>query len=814
MALSITGAEAHLQKTSNELARYQEGLFPLIVDAARGRVWLGIRTFGKPFLIGGGLTSGLGSSEWGLDRGRPSSVRTAVFLQRNGDVFLKYVSREFGAGSPHYPEAGASRAVEDSFAGSLVYRAPSFTVTDLPQVLLDQFDSRSRQSLAADQDTRFIDFTDFITSDVWNLAAFLAAGPVRPGAPDPTNAGFRPVPELSVVSTGSATAYPESTELEALLTFSPDNTTEVKIPSVAPDGRRISLTQHLTLLALPLGFEAKNYHPRSGAYAKGFRDLTATGPDLPDRLFQPRFRLTPAGPRDGQGLVNVETPIIFYVDPAIPEPYRSAVIEGGNWWGEAFEAAGYRDAYRVELLPENTDPWRVGVNTVWWVHRSGRGWSLGGALTDPYTGEILRGNVRLGSQRITQLQQTFEALLSPYGSPTEERSLAAIEAAIVQRIRHLAAHEIGHALGFMHNYASHAHPAPSVMDYPHPRIVIGPDGALDLGRAYSAGLGPWDIFLVRHAYADQATQAKLRAEYSGLAYLTDEDGASPEAGSPHASPWVVPFAEEAADDLAALEHVLRVRRTALAGFGPGSAPPAADNGELASRFPALHLMHRFQAAAVVRHLGGVEHAYGQLTDRTGGPKPVASASQHRALAAVLSLLDPAVLSVPDRVLAVLSPPSIRYGRGPGHLPHRLGPAFDSEAAAAAAAGVVLAELFAAARLNRLVAQHRRNRDVPELHAIVGGALAALADVKHDGDLAVTGLRYLLHGLASPDLTDGAYGTVEELLQDIAGEQPVGAYLPTPVHAAFVRAGLSRVAAGTLSGAQRYALPAIPLGIPL
>ena len=174
-------------------------------------------------------------------------------------------------------------------------------------------------------------------------------------------------------------------------------------------------------------------------------------------------------------------PIVYYLDRGTPEPVRSALLDGARWWNQAFEAAGYKDAFKVEVLPEGADMMDVRYNVIQWVHRSTRGWSYGASVVDPRTGEIIKGHVSLGSLRVRQDYLIAQGLLSPYenGNETDPRLL---EMALA-RLRQLSAHEVGHTIGMSHNFAASTNNRSSVMDYPHPYITIGEDGELDFFKS-------------------------------------------------------------------------------------------------------------------------------------------------------------------------------------------------------------------------------------------------------------------------------------------------------------------------------------------
>ena len=644
-----------------------------------GRLLLGIRHFDEPFLLTVSLSQGLGSSELWLDRGRAGKARLAEF-RRVGDRVLFVVRNK------HFHTSGdpaAVRAGQESFALSVVWSGPV---------------------LREDNGAAVVDATGLVLADHDRVAEHLEEKEQGEYTVDET----RSLPLVADSRTGAT-----GTRLPALLTFrGPGRGAAVR--AVAADPRALTVVQQLNLVRLPADpMPTRGFHPNSGGYGVGYADHGHIGVCDTQVKVQPRFRVGPD-----------VAPIVFQVDPAVPEPFRSAVIEGGNWWQEAFAAIGLPDAYRVEAGGDDFDPYEPGVNGVVWVHRAGRGWSLGQGLTDPRTGEILHARVRLGSQRVEQVRALGEALLAPYGRPDEAERLAAVEELVLARLRHLAAHEIGHALGFMHNFASTTDPKPSVMDYPHARIRITDEGRIDLSTAYSTGLGPWDHFLVAHAYgqfADESTAlAQLRAETAraGLHFLSDEDAQGPHAAHADAVCWV-----SGGHAIEALETLTRTRRIALDGFSRGVLPPGRQTGELEERAALLHLLHRHEVTAVARLVGGVRYAYGLAGDDGTGAEAVDAATQRRALTRLAKLLRAEQLALPDAVLSALTPPAIRYGRTDQYLDTDAGRIFDPFNAVRAAVTLVTEHLLDPARLNRVAWQHAADPEVPGAGDVVAALLA-------------------------------------------------------------------------------------------
>ncbi|MET8978911.1 zinc-dependent metalloprotease [Streptomyces sp. NPDC004539] len=645
------------------------GFLELVPDPD-GRPLLGVRRFDEPFLLTVSLSQGLGSSELWLDRGRAGKARLVEFRRVGQRVLFVVRNKHFLSTG----DAASVRAGAESFAVSVVWSGPvlreegGLVVVDATGLALYDHDQVAGHLAERGQG-------DYVLDDAASV----------PLAPSASAGGVR---------------------LPALLTFrGPGRGAAVRV--VAADPRALSVVQQLNLVPLPdSALPVRSYHPRSGGYGVGYVDHGLGGRQV---KFQPRFRVGGGAPA-----------VVFQVDPAVPEPLRSAVVEGGNWWREGFAGIGLPEAYRVEAGSADFDPYEPGVNGVVWVHRAGRGWSLGQGLTDPRTGEVLHARVRLGSQRVEQVRALGEALLAPYGHPQEAERLAAVDELVFARIRQLAAHEIGHALGFMHNFASTRHHHPSVMDYPHARIAVTPDGALDLSQAYAVGLGPWDHYLVRHAYGDLTDPelAELRTEFGHLAYVTD-DGNGSEAAHAYGVPWVT-----SGDALPALERILQVRRIALAGFSHGVLPPDRQTGELEERAVLLHLLHRHELTAAARLVGGVRYEYGVAGDGGAGAVPVDAGVQRAALERLAGLLRAEELALPESVLEVLTPPAIRYERSGQYYDTSAGPVFDPFSAVRVAATLVTEALLEPARLHRLAWQHAADASVPGVGEVVRALLSA------------------------------------------------------------------------------------------
>lgn len=539
-----------------------------------------------------------------------------------------------------------------------------------------------------------VDISGFVTRDAHGIVQSLAqAG----------QGTLRPVADLTMVDASAARAFPDNIELEARLTFAVETPGRV-LNQIAPDARLTTFTVRHSFIRLPdTGFAPRRFDPRTGAISTLVTDFSAPlDAPIVSRLAN-RFRLVKIDPTAARS--TVVEPIVFYVDRAAPEPIRSALVEGAQWWARAFEAAGYIDAYRVEVLPEGVDPLDARYNVINWVNRATRSWSYGQSVVDPRTGEIVKGSVLLGSLRIRQDMLIFEGLVGAdqtgSGGPNDPQAVA------LARIRQLSAHEVGHAIGLLHNFAASTQGRASVMDYPVPQIAVTGD-RLDFTEAYAVGMGGWDTFAIDWLYAD-LDQAELdRRAAEGAAtwrFVSDPDALNSADAQAWGSLW-----DNGTDPVAELDHLMQVRRVALNRFGLGSLPDGSAVNDLRRRLVPIYLFHRYQVDAVAKLVGGLDYAYPVPGDGREAATPIPAASQRAALQGLIATLEPSALDLPDSLLDLLA--AQQSGEpDPQHdievFASRQGRVFDTGSAAEAAADITLSALFAPQRVERLTDAGRR-----------------------------------------------------------------------------------------------------------
>lgn len=653
----------------------KQGLIDTYVDTGKGKVMLALEpqpdgTLGR-YIYAAYLTAGLGSNPVGLDRSRPSDSYILSFKRSGAQVFAVVENHRFRATADNPAER---KAVETSFAQSIIWSTPVVETAEDGRVL--------------------IDFSDFLMRDSVGVAAQLK---------NRGQGAFKLEPKRSFVDTAAAHAFEKNLEFDAHVTFSSASPgSEVRATTPVPDA--VSLILHTTLLQLPeAGYTVRVADERGGVVTTSHIDMSAPLAGNTAVQLARRFRLEKGA--DGR----VINPIIFYIDNGAPEPIRSALLDGARWWADAFDAAGFPGGYRAEILPEDAHPLDARYNVVNWVHRATRGWSYGAAIYDPRTGEALRGVVLLGSLRVRQDIKIFEALAGAQNTGTG-RPDDPVEIALA-RIRQLSAHEIGHALGFSHNMAASSYGRESVMDYPAPDVRANPDGSLDFSQAYGIGVGAWDMWVTKYLYGeyDDADNSARRAIFreaddAGLLYVSDGDSRSVGTGHIRGSLW-----DNGRDAVDELGNVMAVRAGALSRFGEGNLRPQENYAALQTKFVPLYLYHRYQLQAAAKFVGGYDFVYRAEGDGRPAPTAVSWPEQLRALDALLATLSPDALMIDPGLRLLLSP------RGAGGGDPQFGreafasdasPAFSADQATAVAADLVFEALLHPRRLQRLEEQGR------------------------------------------------------------------------------------------------------------
>ncbi len=732
--------------------RAMNGLLPVHVDKRDGRILVTLPApkadgISARFLYTTSLRTGLGSAPTFLDRGRVGNTQIIAFRR-----YGKKVAAIFE--NPRFRGAETGESASPDFATSIVWMGD--VAASLP-------DGRI-----------VVNLSSFLTSDILGIADSLdqSSDTFGVGGGKGAGKGFKLDGKLSAADAESLKLFPDNLEVDAVQTYVSKKPGK-EVANIAPDAEQVSFTVHSSFVKLPgPGFHPRRFDPRVGGFTTQVVDFSEPlGQDVV-RDYANRFRLQKINP--GAARSRVRKPIVYYVDWHAPEPIRSTLIQGISWWAKAFDAAGYIDAFQVKVLPKNIDPMDVRYNVVNWVDRATRGWSYGQEIVDPRTGEIVKGMVVIGSLRVRQDIQIFEGLVGAdklgKGGPDDP-----VQAALA-RIRQLGAHEVGHTLGFAHNFAASTQGRASVMDYPPPRIGLV-DGRPDLTHAYAVGIGKWDMATVNWLYSEpppgQSAQAWADAEASrivasGLRYVSDNNARAEGTAQPWASLW-----DDGADPTAELNRLMRVRRAAIDHFGLAALAPGEPVANLRRRFVPVWLLHRYQTVAAAKAIGGVYLRYAVNGGGHESSGPVAPKAQRAALDAVLATLSPDQLRVPARLVPLLS--AARNGSSNRQYSIELftgsgGTAFDPLVAADTAAELSLGALLAPARLARLEAQHAADAKALGVEELLDRLLATTLPDKTDALSRRIAYRTLLtiaqvaHG---PKTTPGVAAMLDQRLHEVA-----------------------------------------------
>ena len=674
--------------------QHHQGYFSFYLDDKTGKVFLEIANFEQNFLFQSALPQGVGSNDIGLDRGQLGDTRLVRFEKVGNKVFLRQLNTYYRANTSNMLE---KQAVDEAFASSIIW---GFKVSNHSQ----------------DNSKILIDYTPFLLSDIHNLSAQLKRTKQGDYKIDASRSG---------VYKKRSKAFPNNTELEATVTFK-GSKAGTHLRSVTPDASAVTVNLHHSLIKLPDdGYQTRQFHPYSGFWQHAYADYASAIDEPLIKRNIPRHRLQKKNPE--AKISEAVEPIVYYLDAGVPEPVKSALLDGARWWDQAFSAIGYKNAFQVKMLPSDADPMDVRYNVIQWVHRATRGWSYGASVIDPRTGEIIKGHVTLGSLRVRQDYLIALGLTSPF--KTTETDTSAMKAMALARIRQLSAHEVGHTLGIAHNFAASVNDRASVMDYPHPLITIEND-EISLENAYATDIGIWDKYVVAYGYSDvnKAQEAQYlselvnSAQQQGLAYVSDPD-ARPKSGA-HATGHLWDNGKDAA---AELTRVLKVRKLALANFGLNSIPVGTPMSELEQVLVPIYNFHRFQVEATAKLIAGVDYGYQLRSEQfTNQQKVVSGTSQNAALNALLQTLSVETLMVPAEVTALIPAKAYGYSRNRESFTSNTGLTFDPISAAEASAKHTLSLLLNAERLARLQQQSMLDSDIPSvgqlLTKLVGATL--------------------------------------------------------------------------------------------
>ena len=654
-----------------------EGYFDYYYDEPGDKLWLKVDKLDEEFLYANYLAAGVGSNDIGLDRSQQGGQRVVYFEKHGSKLMLVQPNLDYIAISNNELE---KKSVREAFASSILY---GFKIE------------------AEENGSYLIDITSFLIRDAHGVSNRLRRQ---------NEGNFSLDKSRSSLYKEGTFNFPKNTEFETLLTFGGSNPGG-QVRSVVPSPTSITVRQHHSFVELPDDkYKPRLFDPRGGFYATSFMDYASPIDEPITVRYINRHRLEKKNPE--AEISEAVKPIVYYLDNGTPEPVRSALLDGARWWNHAFEAVGYKDAFQVKVLPDDAHPLDIRYNVINWVHRSTRGWSYGGSVVDPRTGEIIKGNVLLGSLRVRQDYMIATGLLAPFkeGVEGDPRML---EMALA-RIRQLSAHEIGHTLGIFHNFAASVNDRASVMDYPHPKVDIK-SGELDLSDAYDNKIGEWDKVTIAFGYQDfpggideaVALNEILEAAHDrGLKYISDSD-ARPQGGAhPYAHLW-----EYGHDPVSQLSHILEVREIALKNFGEANIPVGMSMSMLEDVLVPIYLFHRYQLEGTVKLIGGLDYSYKIRGDNQPSPEIVDANTQRKALWEMLKAIDPKVLALPENILDLIPtrpagiPSTRELFRG------NTGPSLDALGIAQTAANLPLSLILNPQRTNRLVEYSARNNNL-------------------------------------------------------------------------------------------------------
>ena len=667
LSFSIQGF-AQFFKDNKNITRY-EGYFTFYYDEGNDKIFLEIENLDKEFLYVNALSEGIGSNDIGLDRGQLGNTRVVKFIKAGNKLLLIQPNQYYRAITNNIEE---KKSVEQAFAKSIL---------------------RGFRIKEVENGKYLVDATSFFIRDAHGVMGRLSAKKQGKYTLDRSR---------SAINLERTRAFPENVEFDVMITFKgvPKG---YDISSVVPTSTSVTVNQHHSFIALPdNNYTPRKFDPRSGANAMSYLDYATPVNEPIKKRFIYRHRLEKKNPNAIKS--EAVEPIIYYLDRGTPEPVRSALLDGARWWNQAFESIGFTNAFQVKMLPEDADLLDIRYNVIQWVHRSTRGWSYGASVSDPRTGEIIKGHVSLGSLRIRQDFLIAQALQAPYANDDTSDQFA-LEMALA-RIRQLSAHEVGHTIGLAHNFAASTKGRSSVMDYPHPTLSIK-DGKVDFTDAYDTKIGDWDKVSIAYSYGEyledeDASLSKLLDEAfkKGARFISDQD-ARP-LGSAHAYAHLWDNGSNVSEEL---ENLLSIRRNSIANFSKDNIKSNQPYSVLEDVFVPLYFLHRYQTEGVIKVIGGLDYTYAIKDDGNTIVKRIPGKLERKALVSVIKTLSVEELAIPKKILDLFPPRAFNYGRTRESFKSKTGVAFDPFGAVETASAMTLGLLLHPERVTRLV-QHK------------------------------------------------------------------------------------------------------------
>ncbi len=658
---------AQFFKDNKNITRY-DGYFTFYYDNSNDKIFLEIENLDKEFLYVNALSEGIGSNDIGLDRGQLGNTRVVKFIKAGNKLLLIQPNQYYRAITNNIEE---KKSVEQAFAKSIL---KGFVIKE----------TKNGKYL--------VDATSFFIRDAHGVMGRLSAKKQGKYTLDRSR---------SAINLKRTRAFPKNVEFDVMVTFKgvPKG---YDIRSVVPTSTSVTVNQHHSFIELPDNkYTPRKFDPRSGANAMSYLDYATPVNESIKKRFIYRHRLQKKNPNAAKS--EAVEPIIYYLDRGTPEPVRSALLDGARWWNQAFESIGFTNAFQVKMLPEDADLLDVRYNVIQWVHRSTRGWSYGSSVSDPRTGEIIKGHVSLGSLRIRQDFLIAQALQAPYASDDTSDQFA-LEMALA-RIRQLSAHEVGHTIGLAHNFAASTKGRSSVMDYPHPTLSIK-DGKVDFTDAYDTKIGDWDKVSIAYSYGEylgdeDASLSKLLDEAfkKGARFISDQDARPQGSAHAYAHLW-----DNGSDVSEELENLLSIRRNSIANFSKDNIKSNQPFSVLEDVFVPLYFLHRYQTEGVIKMIGGLDYTYAIKDDGNTIVKRIPGKLERKALVSVIKTLSVEELAIPKKILDLFPPRAFNYGRTRESFKSKTGVAFDPFGAVETASAMTLGILLHPERVTRLV-QH-------------------------------------------------------------------------------------------------------------